>query len=108
MTAETLPYQNHVVSNGDLASTNPNSTKKSKESERRRRRRKQKKNKSQAPDASAAAAADGDDSDAANGDGGDAKENADPQQVRSLVLGFSCGGNAIVTIYLFESLKNLR
>jgi splicing factor 3B subunit 2 len=108
MTVETLPYQNHVVSNGDLASTNPNSTKKSKESERRRRRRKQKKNKSQAPDASAAAAADGDDSDAANGDGGDAKENADPQQVRSLVLGFSCGGNAIVTIYLFESLKNLR
>jgi splicing factor 3B subunit 2 len=107
MTVETLPYQNHVVSNGDLASTNPNSTKKSKESERRRRRRKQKKNKSQAPDASAAAA-DGDDSDAANGDGGDAKENADPQQVRSLVLGFSCGGNAIVTIYLFESLKNLR
>ena len=108
MTVETLPYQNHVVSNGDLASTNPNSTKKSKESERRRRRRKQKKNKSQAPDASAAAAADGDDSDAANGDGGDAKENADPHQVHSLVLGFSCGGNAIVTIYLFESLKNLR
>uniref|UniRef100_A0A6M2EY29 DUF382 domain-containing protein n=1 Tax=Populus davidiana TaxID=266767 RepID=A0A6M2EY29_9ROSI len=86
MTVETLPYQNGVVSNGDLASTNPNSTKKSKESERRRRRRKQKKNKPQAPDASAAAAADGDDSDAANGDGGDAKENADPQQVMEQVV----------------------
>lgn len=84
MTVETLPYQNHVVSNGDLASTNPNSTKKSKESERRRRRRKQKKNKSQVTDASA----NGYDSDTANDDGDDAKENADPQQVRSLVLGF--------------------
>ena len=84
MTVETLPYQNGVVSNGDLASTNPNSTKKSKESDRRRRRRKQKKNKSQIPDASA----NGHDSDTANDDGGDAKENADPQQVRSYVLGF--------------------
>uniref|UniRef100_A0A6N2KGZ8 PSP proline-rich domain-containing protein n=1 Tax=Salix viminalis TaxID=40686 RepID=A0A6N2KGZ8_SALVM len=86
MTVETLPYQNHVVSNGDLASTNLNSAKKSKESERRRRRRKQKK-KSQAPDASAAAAAaNGDDSDAANDDGGNAKENADSQQVVEQVV----------------------
>jgi splicing factor 3B subunit 2 len=52
--------------------------------ERRRRRRKQKKNKSQVTDASA----NGYDSDTANDDGDDAKENADPQQVRSLVLWF--------------------
>ncbi|KAB5516362.1 hypothetical protein DKX38_027010 [Salix brachista] len=78
---ETLPYQNHVVSNGNLASTNPNSAKKSKKSERYRRRSNQKK-KSQAPDASAAATvANGDDSDATNDDSGDAKENADSQHV---------------------------
>ncbi|KAJ6738129.1 SPLICING FACTOR 3B [Salix koriyanagi] len=82
MTVETLPYQNGVVSNGDPASTNSNSTKKSKESDRRRRRRKQKKNKSQVSDASAS----GHDSDTANDDGGDAKENADPQQVLEQVV----------------------
>ncbi|KAJ6718995.1 hypothetical protein OIU79_006790 [Salix purpurea] len=73
---ETLPYQNHVISNGNLASTNPNSAKKSKESELSHRRGNQKK-KSKAPDASgAAAAANGDDSDATNDDCDDAKENA--------------------------------
>ncbi|KAI5590756.1 hypothetical protein Peur_053495 [Populus x canadensis] len=82
MTVETLPYQNGVVSNGDLASANPNSTKKSKVNERRRRRRKQKKNKSQVTDASA----NGYDSDTANDDGDDAKENADPQQVVDQVV----------------------
>ncbi|KAG6778712.1 hypothetical protein POTOM_015056 [Populus tomentosa] len=82
MTAETLPYQNGVVSNGDLAAANPNSTKKSKVNERRRRRRKQKKNKSQVTDASA----NGYDSDTANDDGDDAKENADPQQIVDQVV----------------------
>ena len=83
---ETLPYQNHVVSNGNLASTNPNSAKKSKESERCHRRSNQKK-KSQAPDASAAAAvANGDDSDTTNDDCGDAKVDADSQQVMKQVV----------------------
>ncbi|KAJ6753171.1 hypothetical protein OIU74_027937 [Salix koriyanagi] len=83
---ETLPYQNHVVANGNLASINPNSAKKSKKSERHRRRSNQKK-KSQAPDASATAAvANGDDSDATNDDCGDAKENADSQHVVEQVV----------------------
>ncbi|KAJ4843780.1 Splicing factor 3B subunit 2 [Turnera subulata] len=68
-----MSYQNGIVSNGDLAPTNPvPAAKKSKESERRRRRRKQKKNNnkaaSQAPDSSAAESDD------------DTKENSEPQQ----------------------------
>ncbi|KAF2303373.1 hypothetical protein GH714_017534 [Hevea brasiliensis] len=86
MTAETLLYQNGVVSNGDLATSNPTSknaaAKKSRESERRRRRRKQKNNKaaSQALDATASGNESEDDA-AADANGDDAKENADHQQV---------------------------
>ncbi|KAF9664464.1 hypothetical protein SADUNF_Sadunf16G0021500 [Salix dunnii] len=77
---ETLPYQNHAVSNGNLASTNPNSAKKSKESEHCPHRSNQKK-KCQTADASAVAVvANGDDNDATNDDCGDAKVNADSQQ----------------------------
>ncbi|KAF2305142.1 hypothetical protein GH714_002036 [Hevea brasiliensis] len=89
MAADTLPYQNGVVSNGDLA-TNPSSNnanaKKSRDSERRRRRRKQKKNNktaSQALDATANSNK-SDDDDSANGD--DAKENNDPQQAFEQVV----------------------
>ncbi|KAK4271503.1 hypothetical protein QN277_020191 [Acacia crassicarpa] len=78
MAAETLPYENGVVANGDLSSaSNSAIAKKSRESERRRRRRKQKKNKaSQEPESSAAE--DGEAEDTADDD---AKENTDPQQV---------------------------
>ncbi|XP_027191854.1 uncharacterized protein [Cicer arietinum] len=70
MVAETLAYQNGVVSNGDLGS-NSAPAKKSREAERRRRRRKQKKiNKaSKEPNANAPE----------NDD--DEKENTEPQQV---------------------------
>ena len=98
---ETLQYQNHVVSNGNLASTNPNSAKKSKESERSRRRSNQKK-KSKAPDASGvAAAANGDDSDATNDDCGDAKENADSQQVvKQVVIKYVLGLFPLLNFWL--------
>ncbi|XP_031260085.1 splicing factor 3B subunit 2-like [Pistacia vera] len=88
MTADTLPFQNGTLWNGDLSSTNPNSNaatataKKSKESERRRRRRKQKKNKAsqQAPESNADAGNETDED--------EAKENADlqPQVVEQVTI----------------------
>uniref|UniRef100_A0A2P2L7W2 Pliceosome associated family protein n=1 Tax=Rhizophora mucronata TaxID=61149 RepID=A0A2P2L7W2_RHIMU len=90
MAAETLPYQNGAVQNGDLTNANAADTaasKKSRESERRRRRRKQKKNNkaaSLAPDASVTE--DGEDSDVAAENDSDAKKKDDPPQVVEQVV----------------------